>query len=103
QGFSLAALFAATNRLRLTAVAVTRPHALDQRNIGPDRRTAPDRSWLGPDRTGGTGRVCRPQRRRQIDAVSGDPGRTADRNRYRHAAPALARRQSCPGSPGRPG
>ncbi len=86
------------NELRFRGAAVTTPHALDQRNFGPDRRTASHRPRVGPDRPGGAGRAGRAQRHRQIDTVQGHPRRTADRDRLHLAAAALAHRQPRAGS-----
>ncbi len=89
--------------LRLTAAAVTTPHAFTHRNFGPHRRTAFDRSWLGADRAGRPRRLRRPQRGRQIDAVCRDPRRTAARRRFHRDPAALAGRQPGPGGPERAG
>ena len=73
--------------LRLPAAPVTTPHAFHHRYFDPHRRTAFDRQQLGADRARRARRLRRPQRRRQIDAVSCDPRRTADRNRHASRIP----------------
>ena len=91
------------NGLRLAAAPVTRPHALHHRHLRPDRRAASDRPQHGADRARRPRRLCRPQRRRQIDAVSRHPRRTSDRDRHHLAPAALADRQPGAGSSRRPG
>ena len=88
--------------LRLPGAPVTTPHALNNGYFDPHRRTAFDRQQHGADRARCARRLRRPQRRRQIDAVSRDPRRPAGRIRQHHATAALAHRRLAQEAPDGP-